>query len=170
MKVASAIAALLLAFTASADVLSGAVVGVSDGDTITVLDANNVQHKIRLSGIDAPEKKQPFGQVAKTKLAGLVYGKKVSVEWYKLDRYGRTIGVVTADGKDAGLEMLRAGMAWHYKKYQSEQTPSDRVIYNGAEGVARSSRLGVWSDASPVAPWEWRTWREIKKRDFNVVQ
>lgn len=161
MKVAFAIAALLLTFTASADVLSGTVVGVSDGDTITVLDAHNVQHKIRLSGIDAPEKKQPFGQVAKTKLAGLVYGKGVSVEWHKLDRYGRTIGVVTADGKDTGLEMLRAGLAWHYKKYQSEQTSEIRELYSAAEEQARRDRLGLWSYENQIPPWEWRRQKTV---------
>lgn len=144
------------------DSFSGRVVGVSDGDTVTVLVGGRDQVRVRLSGIDAPEKKQPFGQSAKEKMSDLVYGRDVAVEWEKKDRYGRTVGAVLVSGQDAGLELLRAGLAWHYKKYQSEQTMDDRNRYSTAEDAARRKRLGLWSDPAPSPPWEWRKHRREK--------
>lgn len=105
-----------------ADTLSGRVVAVSDGDTLTVLDEDHTQHRIRLSGIDSPEKKQPFGQHCKKSLSDLAYGLNVSVESTKLDRYGRLIGKVRVEGRDVNLEQVRRGCGWHYKKYQNEQS------------------------------------------------
>ena len=90
--------------------LVGRVIGVADGDTITVLGSNRVQHRIRLAGIDAPEKSQAYGQVSK-------------LEYHKTDRYGRTVGTVLVNGRDVNLEQIRAGLAWHYKQYQGEQAP-----------------------------------------------
>jgi len=147
---------ILLATGAHADTLTGRVVGVADGDTLTVLDATNTQHKIRLSGIDSPEKKQPFGQVCKQSLSDLAYGRTVAVEANKLDRYGRMIGKVLVDGEDVNLEQVRRGCGWHYKQYQNEQVLDDRLAYNAAEESARASRVGLWADRDPVAPWEWR--------------
>lgn len=148
--------AVVLSASVQAGVLVGKVVGVTDGDTITVLDAGNVQYKIRLTGIDAPEKKQPFGQRAKERLAELVAGKAVEVETEKMDRYGRTVGKVFADGRDANLAMVVFGLAWHYKKYQDEQSPSDRLLYDSAEQDARAARRGLWADPAPIAPSDWR--------------
>lgn len=148
--------AVLISFSCFGDTLSGRVVGVTDGDTVTVLVNEQDQYKIRVSGIDAPEKKQAFGQKAKEKMSGLVFGKDVVVEWNKRDRYGRTIGVVLVDGQDAGLELIRSGLAWHYKQYQREQSPADRERYGAAEEAARAERIGLWSDAEPTPPWEWR--------------
>ena len=91
--------------TLQAATLSGRVVGVADGDTITILDSSNTQYKIRLAGIDAPEKKQPFGNVSKKSLSDMVYGKQISVDYNKQDRYGRTVGKVIVDGVDANLEL-----------------------------------------------------------------
>ena len=153
------IRALLLALVMTptwADILAGKVVAVADGDTITVLDDSKVQHKIRLAGIDAPERKQPFGQRAKEQLSNLVFGKSVQVVTEKVDRYGRQIGKVLIDGRDANLAMVSAGMAWHYKKYQSEQAASDRLLYASAEEDARGGRVGLWQEPAPVAPWDWR--------------
>jgi endonuclease YncB( thermonuclease family) len=136
-------AALLIAvFTASAAMLSGKVVGVSDGDTITVLDATNSQRKIRLAGIDAPEKSQPFGQKSKEHLSDSVFGKQVEVEYTKNDKYGRIVGKVMVSGRDANLEQIKAGFAWHYKEYASEQRIDERAAYASAETVARSAKLG----------------------------
>lgn len=132
------------------------MVSVADGDTVTVLVDGHDQYKIRVSGIDAPEKKQPFGQKAKERMSELVFDKDVAVEWHKKDRYGRTIGVVMVNGHDAGLELLRAGLAWHYKQYQREQLPEDRERYSTAEEAARAARVGLWVEANPVPPWEWR--------------
>ncbi len=147
---------LALALPAWADTITGKVVGVADGDTITVLDASNQQHKIRLQGIDAPEKKQAFGQKSKASLSAMVYGKPVTVEWSKRDRYQRIIGVVLADGVDCNLEQVKAGMAWWYRQYAKEQSPADRAKYEAAENQAKAGRVGLWSDADPLAPWEFR--------------
>lgn len=97
--------------------LTGKVVSVADGDTITVLDRNNRQHKIRLYGIDTPEKRQAYGQAAKKHTAKLVAGKKVKVREYDTDKYGRTVGVVVVDGKNVNKSLLIAGYAWQYRKY-----------------------------------------------------
>jgi endonuclease YncB( thermonuclease family) len=152
----AAIALALLVFAAHAETITGRVVSVADGDTLTVLDASNTQHKIRLAGIDAPERKQPFGTVSRQHLAQLAFGKAVLVVHNKKDRYGRQVGKVAVDGVDVGLEQIKAGLAWHYKAYEREQPTEDRAAYAGAELVARSARLGLWSEASAVPPWEWR--------------
>jgi len=136
--------------------LSGKVVKIADGDTITILDAQNVQHKIRLQGIDAPEHRQDFGQVSREHLANLVFGKYVRIEFEKADRYGRLVGKVWADGNDECLEQLKAGLAWHYKEYEREQPAADRQLYANAELEARNERRGLWKDPAPTPPWEYR--------------
>lgn len=153
---AIALIALIAPLICWGDSLSGRVVAVSDGDTVTVLVNDHDQYKIRVAGIDAPEKKQAFGQKSKALMSDLVYGKAVVVEWSKRDRYGRTIGKVMVNGQDAGLEMLRAGMAWHYKQYQREQSVEDRERYSAAEDTARAAQIGLWIDEEPMPPWEWR--------------
>lgn len=153
---ALAIAIIMAASMAHADTLTGRVVGIADGDTLTLMDANNTQHKIRLSGIDSPEKGQAFGQVCKQSLSDLAYGRGVVIDWQKLDRYSRVIGKVLVDGRDANLEQIRRGCGWHYKKYQNEQPLDDRLSYNAAEESARASRVGLWVDREPVPPWDWR--------------
>ena len=161
------LAALLFALPAFGHQLTGRVVAVADGDTITVLDAAQRQTKVRLSGIDAPEKKQPYGTRTKQHLAGLVFGKVVEVDWKKHDRYGRIIGTVLAPDEncaaahcaktvDAGLAQLSAGLAWHYKQYAKEQPRAERERYAAAETVAQLKRLGLWADPHPTPPWEWR--------------
>lgn len=146
----------LIAPTALAASITGRVVSITDGDTITVLDAQHQQHKIRLAGIDAPESKQPFGQASKKHLSGLVFNRDVTLDCGKTDRYRRQVCVVLVDGLDANLEQLKAGMAWWYRKYQGEQTAQQRVDYEAAEGVARAAGRGLWGDKEAVAPWEWR--------------
>lgn len=150
------IAFTLLASAAGAGTLTGRVVGIADGDTLTVLDATKTRHRIRLVGIDAPEKSQPFGQACKKSLSDLAYNRAVAVESKKLDKYGRAIGKVLVDGQDANLEQVRRGCGWHYKQYQNEQSLDDRLSYNAAEEAARKDRVGLWSDPKPVPPWEWR--------------
>ncbi len=130
--------------------IRGRVVKVADGDTITILDAANVQHKIRFHGIDAPEKSQAFGQKSKQHLSSLVFGKDVCVKYKSRDKYGRILGTVHVDGKDVNLEMLRAGLAWHYKRYDS--TPA----YAAAELEARQNRRGLWADSNPTPPEDFR--------------
>lgn len=146
----------LLASTPSLADVTGRVVGISDGDTITVLDNTNVQHKVRLSGIDAPEKKQPFGQKSKQSLSDCAYDKTAVIEGNKRDRYGRLVGKVMVSGVDCNLRQINLGLAWHYKKYMNEQAPDDRLIYAQAEDDARSKGTGLWSEVNPMPPWEWR--------------
>jgi endonuclease YncB( thermonuclease family) len=150
------ILSLFCACSVAAETLIGRVVGVADGDTITVLDDANRQHRIRLAGIDAPEKSQPFGRQAKEHLAGLVFGRPVIVEWHKHDRYGRIVGVCTVEGRDVGLDQLETGLAWHYKKYAHEQADDERREYEKAETKARNEKRGLWQDPDPIPPWEWR--------------
>jgi endonuclease YncB( thermonuclease family) len=137
---------------AAAKVIHGRVVGVSDGDSVTVLDAQKTQYKIRLAGIDAPERAQAYGQKAKESLSDLVFGKLVDVEWSKQDRYGRIVGMITLAGVDINLEQIKRGMAWHYKQYQNEQSPEDRVAYAQSESQARDKKLGLWRDPAPIEP------------------
>jgi endonuclease YncB( thermonuclease family) len=151
-----ALAATLCLAPCWADIITGQVVGVADGDTITVLDGSFREHKIRLDGIDAPEKAQPFGQRSKQSLSDLVYGRTVEVDTYKSDRYGRQVGKVLIQGTDVNLEQVSRGLAWHYKAYAHEQTSDDQVKYAAAEGAARSARRGLWLDATPTPPWKWR--------------
>ena len=154
-----AVAAYMLGMVVSgshAESLVGKVVGVSDGDTITVLDSSKTQHKIRLMGIDAPEKAQAFGQRSKEHLSNLVFAKQVTVQSDKIDKYGRTVGKIFVNGVDANLEQVKAGFAWHYKEYAKEQSSADRDVYARAEITARSAARGLWIDANPMPPWEWR--------------
>lgn len=145
-----------LQWIAHADVLLGHVVAVSDGDTITVLDAIKQRHVIRLMGIDAPEKAQAFGQKAKQSLSDLVFDRDVSVTWFKRDRYGRTVGQVRLDDTDVCLEQIKRGLAWHYKQYEREQSVEDRSRYADAEKEARSARIGLWVDDNPIEPLRFR--------------
>lgn len=139
-----------------AEVLVGRVVALSDGDTVTVLDGNLIQHRVRLAGIDAPEKRQPYFTRSKTALAQLVMGKQVLVEWRKRDRYRRLVGVVRAGDVDAGLQQVQAGLAWHYKAYEREQPLKERRLYADAETQARTAHKGLWADNSPQPPWHFR--------------
>lgn len=135
------------------------VVGVTDGDTLVVLDEDKVQHKVRLAGIDAPEKKQAFGSRAQQALASAVHRRTVVLDWHKKDRYGRLVAKVLLDDRDVGLDLVTAGLAWHYKAYEQEQVPADRVGYAEGERVARQRRTGLWLDTAPVAPWDFRRLR-----------
>ena len=147
---------LFLSTLANAKTIEGLVVGVADGDTITVLDQQKNSYKIRLQGIDAPEKKQAFGEKSKQSLHDLVHSKQVRIEYDKEDKYGRIVGKVTVDDVDVCLQQLVLGMAWHYKKYQNEQSVSDRALYSETELKSKSLKLGLWSDDTPMPPWEFR--------------
>ncbi len=141
---------------ASAETINGRVVGVSDGDTLTVVDESHQQFKIRLSGIDAPEKGQPFGSRAKESLSEMVFSKQVVVESSKEDRYRRKVGKVQHAGMDVNLEQVKRGMAWHYTAYAKELAPADREAYANAEAKAKAQRRGLWRENTPSAPWEVR--------------
>ena len=162
--------ALAAASAAEPARLDGRVVGITDGDTITLLDAEKAQHRIRLAGIDAPERGQPGGFRSKESLSALVYDQPVRIEWQKKDRYGRIVGkvwVASPDspcrGKpdcpmtlDAGLAQITMGRAWWFRKYADEQSPEDRARYEFAEQEAQTKKAGLWRDGTAVPPWEWR--------------
>ena len=143
----------------------GKVVSVTDGDTINLLDAANNEIKVRLSGVDAPERGQPYANVSREHLARMVAGKEVRVETTKTYPYGRTVGKVWLQpsdcptcGKtlDASLAQITAGMAWWYRYYAEEQSPEDRGRYESAEDEARTRKWGLWADPDPINPYEWR--------------
>ena len=153
-----------------ADALQGKVVKVADGDTVTIVDSRGNKHRIRLGGIDAPEKDQPYGPESTKSLKWLVYNKGVTVEYAKRDRYGRIVGKVLVNPQgdvfclaidcvrkvDTGLEQIKAGLAWHYKRYQKEQSPEDRKLYSKAEREARRQPIGLWRSKERMPPWQWR--------------
>lgn len=147
---------LLAAPGVQAEWLAGRVVAVADGDTVALVDSAQTRHKIRLAGIDAPESRQPYGQIARQGLSELVEGQWVRVQYDKSDRYGRVVGRIEHEGRDVNLELLRRGLAWHFKKYQNEQSEADRTAYAAAEQQAQSARLGLWRDTRPQAPWDYR--------------
>ena len=129
---------------------TGKVVGVHDGDTFTILHEGKTK-KVRVNGIDCPEIGQPFGKNSKQYASGLIFGRVVTVVVFGRDRYGRTIGdAVLADGRILSKEMVRAGLAWQYRQYSKDKELS------ALEADARTSRRGLWADARPVAPWNWR--------------
>jgi endonuclease YncB( thermonuclease family) len=144
-------------FDASANtILEGKVVSVADGDTLTVLDNRQTPYKVRLLGIDAPEKKQAFGEKSKQSLVELAHGKNVRIVFNKKDKYGRIVGQVFVGALDICHQQIKSGLAWHYKKYQNEQSIRDRDAYSASEISAQSQQLGLWSDPRPVAPWDYR--------------
>jgi endonuclease YncB( thermonuclease family) len=141
------------------------VIAVSDGDTVKVLDAHNTQYKIRLTGIDAPEKGQPFGNASRSHLASLVAGKEVRIESSKTDRYGRLLGKVWVQPSscpgcdktlDANHAQILSGMAWWYQQYSKDQSSADRELYKSAATKARKEKLGLWSEPNAIPPWAWR--------------
>ena len=148
---------LLLPMCATADTIKGRVVGVASGDTVTILDTNNTKYKIRLSGIDAPEKAQPYGDISKKSLSNLVYGKNVDVEWLKFEKqHKRAVGKVLLNGVDINLEQVKLGMAWFFLHYQNEQSEQDRLDYANAQVAAEDKKIGLWIDSNPTPPWEFR--------------
>ncbi|WP_313380289.1 thermonuclease family protein [Proteiniphilum saccharofermentans] len=133
------------------DEIHGRSVRVADGDTFTLLDDNNVQHRIRLEGIDAPEQGQAFGNRSREYLSNLIVGKRLKATYKEKDRYGRILGKVSTDSiKDINLEMIKAGMAWHYSYYNKEEE------YAEVHEQAKKSRAGLWIDKNPINPYEWR--------------
>ena len=155
---------LIFSSFASADI-TGRVVAVTDGDTIKVLDASNREHKVRLTGIDAPERGQPFGTKRTKHSASMVAGKEVLVESSRNDRYGRVLGKVWVQPRDcpscgntlnANHAQILAGMAWWYRYYAQEQSPEDRGRYESAEDEAKARGWGLWAEPDPINPYNWR--------------
>jgi endonuclease YncB( thermonuclease family) len=134
----------------------GLVVAISDGDTITLLTEDKRQIKIRLAGIDTPEKKQAFGTKARDHLASRIFKHDVEVDLRKQDQYGRHLGVIYIGGVDINQSMIQDGYAWFYKHYAKEQPKEEALRYAKAEADARSKQRGLWADPNPVPPWEFR--------------
>ena len=128
------------------------------GDTLRAIDEGKVEQRIRLAGIDTPERGQPFGNVARERLAALTMGQAVEVHVEDRDRYGRTVARLEVGGLDVCLQMVADGLAWHYTRY------SDDADLAAAERQARAARRGLWRDAAPVAPWDWRASEAEQKR------
>jgi endonuclease YncB( thermonuclease family) len=146
---------LTLTFPSNAESLKGMVIAVHDGDTLTlkVLDA---EKKIRLTGIDAPELNQPFGIDSRNALRKAVLNREVKVEISKIDRFGRTLGLVNLDGQDINYLQVRTGMAWVYQDYLKELSNEIRATYLFAEAKSKHEGLGLWKSHEPLEPWIWR--------------
>ncbi|HEY1024699.1 MAG TPA: thermonuclease family protein [Sphingobacteriaceae bacterium] len=144
----------LSVFTGCETAVTGRVVDIADGDTMTILTRDSRQLKVRLHGVDCPEKKQDFGTKARQYTSELIFGHSVRVEVMDRDRYGRSVGIVILpDGRNLNEELLRAGMAWHYKQY--DRSPKFAAL----EFAARKMKTGLWSMDKPIAPWEFRKMR-----------
>ena len=165
-------------------VLEARVIAVADGDSITVLDSNRLEHRVRLAGIDAPEYGQPFSDQSRRSLSRAVLGKDVRLEWSKRDAYGRFVAkvwVAPAEAPcaaqpcpttlDVALAQLTVGQAWHFKEYEHEQSEEDRHRYAFAEDEARARKAGLWRDPNSVPPSAWRGGLEhgpIKKSRASI--
>jgi endonuclease YncB( thermonuclease family) len=143
-------------------VVTGKVVSIADGDTLTVLDENRLQHKIRLFGIDAPERSQAFGARSREGLSAKVFGQSVRVEVVDVDRYGRQVGRVYCGDRDVNLEQVRDGLAWQYTQF--DRSPEGAA----AQAEARAARRGLWGDPRPQPPWEFRREQAAEAKRFGA--
>ena len=152
---------LLLAFTASAFEFTGKVVSVTDGDTITVLYEGRKQYKVRLQHIDCPESAQPFSTRAKQSLSKKVFGKVVTVKWDEMDRYKRILGDVYLGKQWVNLELVKEGLAWHYKFYSKDKAMA------AVEKAAQAAKLGIWSMPNQTPPWDFRRGKGVAKLEVG---
>lgn len=157
MTIKTLLTITLLAFSIAtlADTITGKIVGVRDGDTVTLLTDGNRQVKIRLNQIDAPESNQAFGQRSKQALSDMIFNKTVQVETTGTDKYRRTLGTIFIDGLDVNREQIRRGMAWAYRKYLSDTSLLTDEQY------AKQARVGLWVDPNPMAPWDFRHGKQV---------
>jgi endonuclease YncB( thermonuclease family) len=162
---------LIISKTSSERSVKGEVINVYDGDTCTIIDKDKREYKVRLSGIDAPEFSQDFAIQSKKNLSDLISGKEVTIIFGKVDFYGRYVGKILVRGVDANLEQIKAGFAWHHKKYADEQSENDRKTYADAEVKAREGKKGLWTMPTPVPPWDFnsskKTSREKESKETN---
>ena len=152
---------LLLTITAQAFEFTGKVVGVTDGDTLTVLYQGKKQYKIRLQHIDCPESAQDFGTKAKQALSKKGFGKVVTIKFEEMDRYKRILGDVYVGKEWINLEMVKEGMAWHYKFYSKDTAMA------AGETKAKVGKLGIWSMPNPTPPWDFRRGQGVAKREIG---
>ena len=136
---------------------SGKVVKIKDGDTVVILDTDFKQHTIRVADIDCPEKGQPFGKAAKQFTSNEIFGKEVVIDVKNTDKYGRTVGYILYDTKNLSLELLKKGLAWHYKYYSND------ISMSKLENEAKKNKIGLWAGMNPVNPHDWRKGNQSKK-------
>jgi micrococcal nuclease len=168
-----ALCSLLFSLNLSAAEIIGKVIAVSDGDTITVLAPGNRPTKVRLAGIDAPERNQPFGQKSRQHLADLVFGKEVRVSVVDKDRYGRVVGIVYVpkpipNGEiiiDVDLAQIESGHAWAYRDYLKGLPAGKAGRYVAAERDAKEKKQGLWTDKNPEPPWQYRKEQRAKRKE-----
>lgn len=159
LKPVVAAALCLLLFSANpalSETLSGAVERVKDGDTVRLRLLDGGKADLRLAGVDAPEKAQPFGRTAGRRLAALCLGKPAEADWRDTDRFERPVGRLFCDGRDVGRLLIAEGLAWHFKRYARTQPVDERTGDAEAEAAARGAMAGLWSEQGPIPPWEWR--------------
>ena len=165
MRLLTIILLAVFASSAFAATIEGKAIKIADGDSITIIDVDRTQHRIRINGIDAPEKAQPFGERSRQNMVRMVVDKNVIADCHKADRYGRQVCKVWVQPADCpacdktldvGHAQIVAGLAWWYRQYAKEQSADDRGRYDSAEQEAKARKTGLWRDKTPVAPWEWR--------------
>lgn len=141
---------------ANKETIFARVVGISDGDTVTVLAEGNKRIKVRLQGIDAPERSQAFGMKSRQNLANLIFGKNVQIKSHGLDKYKRTLGTIYIDDQDINEQMVKDGFAWFYRRYAKDLTTEQASRYEEVETEARDRERGLWADSNPTPPWDYR--------------
>ena len=163
MKTIQIILCIFLTQNGFAEDLTGKVVSIADGDTVTILN-NNQQTKIRLAEIDTPEKNQPYGKKAKKALSDFIFNKEVEVEVVAIDRYGRTVGKIFLNDLNINKEMVKAGHAWVYVQYAKDKTLFD------LEKNARDNQSGLWAlpEGERIAPWQWRRGKRSIEKETNL--
>ncbi len=144
---------LLLPLISFSHTITGKVISVADGDTITILTQQHEQIIVRLAAIDTPEKSQAFGEKAKRFISSMVAGKNVSIEPETIDKYGRTVAMVYINSSNLNEQIVKQGFGWVYRKYCKEAFCDDWLEL---EKKARNSQIGLWGDKNPVPPWDWR--------------
>jgi endonuclease YncB( thermonuclease family) len=132
---------------------------VLDGDSLVLRDRTGQRLNVRITGIDAPEKSQPFADRSRQHLRSISAGCAPTLDIQKTDRYGRSVAQVQCADRDLGLAQIEAGLAWHFTRYELEQKPAQRSGYSEAQRQARAARRGLWSEAAPTAPWLFRAQR-----------
>lgn len=159
-KIVAAIILLVWANVAAAEEYSAKVIVVIDGDTLVVLH-NNAKVKIRLANIDAPEKDQAFGMDARQAMISMVLKKQVRIESKAVDKYGRTVALVSLDGLNVNEEMVRRGMAWEYSYFKPGR------VYMALQSEAQQAHRGLWLQRNPIAPWVWRRTHPSSQSDYS---
>lgn len=149
---------------AKTETITGRVVRVADGDTVTLVTRQNRKVRVRINGIDAPETRQAYGDRAKQTLRRMADGRQATVHAYKQDRYGRYVGKLMVGSTDCAAVMLERGMAWYFRRYEEDVPKTERKTYEQLEARARRAKRGLWSQTNPMAPWDWRKLNKARQK------